>query len=90
MAAQSFQPQDLECILQGFDAGRNVCSLSGRWCSKSLTQDEYIDKFSIDSVLVDFSNGKREKPAAWFFCKAATKDKGQNLDTFDDWWLTTR
>jgi hypothetical protein len=23
--------------------------LSGRWCSKSLAQDEYIDKFATDS-----------------------------------------
>lgn len=49
----SFQPQDLECILQGFGVMRNFCSLSGRWWSKSLTQDEYIDKLSSDT----FSGG---------------------------------
>lgn len=51
------QPQDLRCILQGFGA-RNVCSLSGRWCSKFCTEDEYIDEFATD-VLGGFLQGAR-------------------------------
>ena len=47
---QWFQPQDLD-IPQNFDSGRNFCSLNGGWCSKTVTEDEYIDKLSKNFAL---------------------------------------
>lgn len=46
---------------------RNVCSLSGRWCSKYLTQDEYIDKFSSD-LIQWLSLAGRERNQRMVFC----------------------
>ena len=61
VTSTKLQPQDRECILQSFHEVRNVCSLNGKWCSKMLTQGEYIDNFSA-SVLWLFLAGDVVKP----------------------------